>query len=1357
MENKPKKKLFRFFVSSPSDVAEERHIVESILSELRDRYGTWVTIEPFLWEKQPLMANVGDFQSQIAPVEEMHLVIAILWTRIGFELSDGKIDGLDPKFCPPTWNARNPTGTEVEIARTLQAFANSSEIDISNRYPDLLVYKKVGNEPKVSLQEAEYAAKQYSETNTFFHWLTKDNTNGSFTAAFHQFETPVQFENLLKEHLSRWIEQRLGLLHEEGKIHLTWPHGSPFRALQPFDVEHSPIFFGRQRETFDILERLSELEKDENKPTFLMVLGKSGSGKSSLIRAGVISKILARRGENWKYSILFPGIEGNPINSLIHALCEKDVLSNLPSPQTLINISQNDSIPLCSLVTELLEKENLRLFLLIDQFEELFNNTIDVSVKDLFAAILISLAKSKRVWIVSTMRSDFYHMLEMLPNLLSSIEGDGIYHLQIPNYSAIDLIVKNPAQAAGLRYEEKNGITLDQTIIEDAMGLGDCLPLLEFTLHRLYEIGHDDGILSYEEYDSIGKIGGAINKHAIEVIASMDIDARNSLPDIFDELIGLDSDGNPIRLYPHVRIFGKETPASRMVEMLVKERLLVASFDQNKEATISLAHDLLLYHWNLIQEHIRQNIEMMKQRHWLRESAKRWETENYTSSLLLDSDKLIDRAEIQYVYTDGKLSELENKLIEASIRYRVRKRKSILVTVALLDIASLVSFLACIIVLFMPKGVEQNSFLKLFVSYDPVYSIIGTIPQLLFLTWITLRILKPTITILALKAEIKLAISVVCIEFVSILIQVFHPETLNGYENYYYVTSPMVFSVFFIWAGNAIIKRKKIRNWKNKRFPIRYLDLVRIYIRPIMGLSAIILFFLFFIFIGQKAIDMETSEQAQDNLKTTILDPINYNSSSILAMVENGANVNTKSDNLGYSAIALASYNLDYLTVESLCKDYKADVNIEDKEGNTPIFFAILGNTTLKRNKTISVLINCGADINHKTKEGITPLFYASQIEQPEIVDTLIRLGANVNEITFSGVFPSYIAASEGNKKSLAIIWKCSDQEVENLLNMKMKETEHLSFEKICCVAGWQRWKGNLTDSRILYEKALKLAKIELDTSKNRTSFVLSEWANSFFLDEFNSSEGIHLLEEATNFNPTQHMSMKLEVALIFRYELAGRFDDALSLANKLTNKTNDSIPSPLWLNYAHALMFHGDSLEAKYIYTKFRNTSFSDGKRWNNEVISDWNLLEWQGIGIEKISKAKKSWGLKTNDVSFLQKPTLINEQKLLQIKRNLIGTWRRDKLKDGTISIVEWQILSNGKARYYEYDINGILKETSVTEWKIGYDKGSTILGELKNKDGSITLCNIDFRANRTELICTPQNSTSMEQCLYRKIAIN
>jgi hypothetical protein len=268
--------LLQIFISSPGDVLPERRRAQLVIEKLAKTYARFFTIKPILWELEPMLAS-GHFQDQITPPSESDIVVFIVWSRLGTPLplktETREYRGIDGRV--PV------TGTEWEFEDALAAQKRRGA-------PDLLAYRKQAD-PTVSLKDKAaktLAEEQWDRLEVF--WTRWFVNRGQFRAAFNEFADldgfEVKLESDLKSLIEKWIEAFRAT--EQNAPVATWYESSPFRGLESYRIEHAPIFFGRSAMIKAAVEQAAG--NAERGRAFLLILGASGAGKSSLAQAGVL-------------------------------------------------------------------------------------------------------------------------------------------------------------------------------------------------------------------------------------------------------------------------------------------------------------------------------------------------------------------------------------------------------------------------------------------------------------------------------------------------------------------------------------------------------------------------------------------------------------------------------------------------------------------------------------------------------------------------------------------------------------------------------------------------------------------------------------------------------------------------------------------------------------------------------------------------------------------------------------------------------------------------------------------------------------------------------------------------------------
>ncbi|MFM9960028.1 MAG: hypothetical protein ACKV2Q_02245, partial [Planctomycetaceae bacterium] len=266
-------RIVRIFISSPGDVVEERNQARRVIEGLQKRYPN-ATLQPLFWEDFALPATAS-FQETIDLIlhqRPIDIAVFILWSRLGSPLSSrvSRPDGTPYR-----------SGTEREFDLMLTAFEQSGR-----QRPVMLAYVRDdvdAFEKSLSEDKAEEMIAQRKLAKSFIREQFHD-ADGRNLRAYQTYREPVDFVGRLRTHLQQTLTDLLGT-----DAAPRW-HEEPYRGLEVFDVRHADIFCGRDEETCDLLQRLRDQRRTGC--AFAVIVGASGSGKSSLARAGVAATLL---------------------------------------------------------------------------------------------------------------------------------------------------------------------------------------------------------------------------------------------------------------------------------------------------------------------------------------------------------------------------------------------------------------------------------------------------------------------------------------------------------------------------------------------------------------------------------------------------------------------------------------------------------------------------------------------------------------------------------------------------------------------------------------------------------------------------------------------------------------------------------------------------------------------------------------------------------------------------------------------------------------------------------------------------------------------------------------------------------
>jgi hypothetical protein len=713
---------YRIFVSSPGDVQFERQRVDRVVARLNGELAGAARLVSVRWETEFYRAH-DTFQTQIPLSTDCNIVVAIFRARLGTELP--------PDFEPMPDGAPYPSGTAYELLTAIAKRQQGGEL------PDVFVFR-YPDPPLVQLddeQKEDETRRQWDRLKAFFaRWFL--TTDGHFKAAFQTFTSTDDFETQLDRLLRDWLQQKLA---KGGAV--TWPiatRGSPFPGLQSFGPKYAPVFFGRARDTARAVEAWSEAAR--RGAPFLIVVGASGSGKSSLARAGLVPRLttpgVIEAVDVWRVAALRPGESpAGPLAALAHALMQgaadglKDDEGQLPALPEIAGgdyrtpaeltalLAHGDAAsvkPILAALDKVAEEERRSqaierrvrcdLVILIDQLDELFSASIGADERKRFAAVLEQLLGSGRVWIVTTLRADLYELF-LKDEILFQLKDRGVaYDLAPPALADMAEAVRGPARAANLKWEVDpvSKEPLDERLIRD-IDRPDLLPIVQFVLDRLYQqrsLQGDDIVLTNAAYQALGALDGAIDTAAEAALAPLGAAVAVALPRLLRSLVVYAApSGGAGRSTPALRQAPLEAAAHdeasrQLVRALVDARILVSSRDHSGVAVVGLAHQRVIEAWTRARDLITQSAELLRVREEVEEARRRWELAGRRNDLLIPAGLQLSEAENAAAALREELPAPTRAFVERAGRLaRLRQRLTAAAALVFLALAVAAGFL----------------------------------------------------------------------------------------------------------------------------------------------------------------------------------------------------------------------------------------------------------------------------------------------------------------------------------------------------------------------------------------------------------------------------------------------------------------------------------------------------------------------------------------------------------------------------------------------------------------------------------------------------------------------------------------
>ncbi|RXT48567.1 toll/interleukin-1 receptor domain-containing protein [Bradyrhizobium betae] len=426
----------------------------------------------------------------------------------------------------------------------------------------------------------------------------------------------------------------------------------PYRGLDAFREEDSLFYFGRGS-VDDTSTPLGELVAKARSNSFVMVVGRSGSGKSSLIYAGLVPALRQDRDTFWHVLSLRPGPD--PLRALAEAFNVRGDNEGMASYATKISeevVRLRSGTPdlLGHVIREYLSRTDAapdRLLLYVDQWEELYaqasSGTDDYAIQqrkdvDRFIDLLLGATQTAPVTVVATVRADFYDSLVRHPQLRSVLPAQQVNLTSIPR-SELHLSITEPAKMAGLAFDPPS---LVDRILDDAGEDEGMLPLLQYALKETfaYRSGNTMTAVSYERSGGVQRAIRTTAERNFERLSSEDkISARQ----LFLRLVTPGEGQEDTRARASM-------PTALGLQKIVqnfagaKTRLLVTGRDRAGRPTVEVAHEALIRTWPRLREWVDANRDMLRARAAILQAQAEWEHHRRRDDLLLPRGFQLERA-----------------------------------------------------------------------------------------------------------------------------------------------------------------------------------------------------------------------------------------------------------------------------------------------------------------------------------------------------------------------------------------------------------------------------------------------------------------------------------------------------------------------------------------------------------------------------------------------------------------------------------------------------------------------------------------------------------------------------------------
>jgi hypothetical protein len=452
-----------------------------------------------------------------------------------------------------------------------------------------------------------------------------------------------------------------GRLHRELKV-----DESPYAGLAAFQEANADRFFGRTREIAALVHRLRD-------HPVIVVVGPSGVGKSSFVRAGVVPA-LKRFGESWEAIVVRPGRA--PLAALASSLTPAATTTTSTNVADEVRQERDLQARLAaepgyagSVLRAHARRHDRRVLLFVDQFEELYTLVPDRQERLAFAACLAGIADdaASPVRVVMTVRSDFLErVFEELPATAELRQG--LFFLATPGDDGLRDALTLPAETAGYRFETP---AMVEDLLGDLRSTDGALSLLQFAATQLWE-SRDAArkVLTRASYDAIGGVAGALARYADRVLEELSPEARGAARDLFLRLITPERTRAVVTLEELGETFHGRAGFEPLVEQLVQARLLVVH-KADRGTTAEIVHESLIRSWPTLRRWLDESGEDAQFLDQLRAGAKQWDAARRARGLLWRGE-IAEEARRFHRRFRGQLPELQRLFLDAVLAQAAR-------------------------------------------------------------------------------------------------------------------------------------------------------------------------------------------------------------------------------------------------------------------------------------------------------------------------------------------------------------------------------------------------------------------------------------------------------------------------------------------------------------------------------------------------------------------------------------------------------------------------------------------------------------------------------------------------------------
>lgn len=472
------------------------------------------------------------------------------------------------------------------------------------------------------------------------------------------------------DHPNQWtlrdlLENNRPVFTEEGELL------NPYKGLESFKEEDKAWFFGREALSNELSQQIPENR-------FFMLLGASGSGKSSLINAGVIPRL---RKDN-RLLILQTQPSQSPFAKLANAVSQilyPDSMSKRVSEQKSLTAQlQTQQLTLSALINELLKQSHKQTLLLcIDQFEELFTHSEKSAeakkqqIQSYLNQLLELIQSEAPATLLLIMRADFLSSALAYPKFAAQLDQSPDKKLAVMSKAELREAIEKPANRQHIQLEP----ALTQTLLDDIENRAGGLPLLQYVLSLLWE-KRKHNTIQLTDYNAFGGLKKALETRADEIYNSFTKKQQKHCKNIFRKLVQPGDGTEDTRRRASLSELKDSENSKDEIEAILKdlsdERLITTQLsDNDDEAFAEVSHEALIRHWTKLQEWIAEDREQIRLQHQISAGAQDWQKHNRDEAWLLTGTRL-SLAEDWLKSDKNQATKLMRDFIQEGIKDRRR-------------------------------------------------------------------------------------------------------------------------------------------------------------------------------------------------------------------------------------------------------------------------------------------------------------------------------------------------------------------------------------------------------------------------------------------------------------------------------------------------------------------------------------------------------------------------------------------------------------------------------------------------------------------------------------------------------------